>query len=511
MAVEYARAKQETIAVLSRLAGLSSNQGNRVLEAYLNEQQQKLAGDKFHLVVLGQFKRGKTTFLNALLGDEVLPTGVVPLTSIVTLIEYAEHMQITIYFEHDTTRHISLKELPDYVTEEGNPGNIKKVRHVTLAYPSGYLKDGVLLIDTPGVGSIYKNNTDETYKYLPMVDAAIFVLSSDQPISAAECEFLTKISQYAAKTFFILNKIDYLQAGDREKALAFTQKTLAEQLGYRQMRVYPLSARLALEGKKNHDRARLQNSYLPQFEQELQHFLMREKGRTVLAAAITKGINAAGELKLNLELELKALGIPLQDLKQKVELFDHMVRQLEQQQLDNSYLLKGELDRLLAAMEQEITEFRATRREQIEAEVNRAYQACGLGGRALINHLEKLIYRSVEASLKEWYPELDQQVNRGFDELVKRFTDKTNAIVEELLKHSANIFEISLEGFTRVERLTAESKLYYILGDEPGLLLPDPIQISAAVLPRFIAGPIILREMTAKVDKELDRNTGRVR
>lgn len=511
MVMEYARAKHETINALKELEKLSAGRGNRVLADYLAEQQLKLAKDRFHLVVLGQFKRGKTTFLNALLGDDVLPTGVVPLTSIVTLIEYAEQMQITIYFEHGPTKQITLQELPDYVTEEGNPGNSKNVRHVTLAYPSAYLKDGVLLIDTPGVGSIYKNNTDETYKYLPMVDAAIFLLSSDQPISEAECEFLTKISQYAAKTFFILNKIDYLAGNDREKALEFTKRTLAEQLGYHQVPVYPLSAKLALEGKITGDRLKLQNSLLPQFEQELQHFLMREKGRTVLAAAVTKGINACGELKLNLELELKALGIPLQDLKKKVELFDQMVRQLEQQQLDNSYLLKGEVDRLFAAMEQEITRFRTTRRELIEAEVGRAYQECGLGGRSLIAHLENLIYQSVERSLKEWYPELDQKVSQGFDDLVKRFTGKTNEIVEELLKHSASIFEISLEGFTRVERLTAESKLYYILGDEPGLLLPDPIQITAAVLPRFISGPIILREMTAKVDKELDRNCGRVR
>ncbi|WP_027364547.1 dynamin family protein [Desulfotruncus alcoholivorax] len=511
MAVEYARAKQETVSALKVLEKLSAGRGNQVLAAYLEEQQQKLVKDRFHLVVLGQFKRGKTTFLNALLGDEVLPTGVVPLTSIVTLIEYAEQMQITIYFENGATKPITPQELPEYVTEEGNPGNSKNVRHVTLAYPSAYLKDGVLLIDTPGVGSIYKNNTDETYKYLPMVDAAIFLLSSDQPISEAECEFLTKISRYSAKTFFILNKIDYLKGSDREKALDFTKKTLAEQLGYHRVQVYPLSAKLALEGKITGDRVKLQNSLLPRFEQELQHFLMREKGQTVLAAAITKGINASGELKLNLELELKALGIPLQDLKKKVELFDQMVRQLEQQQLDNSYLLKGEVDRLLAAMEQEITRFRATRRELIEAQVNRACRECGLGGRLLIGHLENMIYNAVEKNLKEWYPELDQKVSQGFDDLVQRFTGKTNEIVEELLKHSASIFEISLEGFTKVERLTSESKLYYILGDEPGLLLPDPIQITAAVLPRFISGPIILREMTAKVDKELDRNCGRVR
>jgi len=511
MTAGYAGAKQETISHLKKLKQLAVEQSSTALSAYLAEQQHKLAGDKFNLVVLGQFKRGKTTFLNALLGDEVLPTGVVPLTSIVTIITYAEQLQITINYTNETTREITLPELADYVTEEGNPGNRKQVRHVTLAYPSFYLKDGVLLIDTPGVGSIYKNNTDETYKYLPMVDAAIFVLSSDQPISEAESEFLAQISQYAAKTFFILNKIDYLQAGDREKALAFTKQTLAEQLDLAEVQVYPLSAKMALEGKKNGDLAKLQDSNLPQFEQELQNFLMREKGQTVLAASITKGVNASGELKLNLSLELKALGIPVQVLRSKVELFDQMVRQLEQQQLDNSYLLTGELDRLFAAMEQEISGFRTTRRELIEKEVGRAYQECGLGGRRLIKHLDKVLCQSVEGSLKEWYPELDHKVSQGFDDLVKRFTDKTNELVEELLKHSASLFDINLEGFTRVERLTAQSKLYYILGKTPGLLLPDPIQITAAILPRFISGPIILREMTARVDKELDRNCGRVR
>ena len=108
---------------------------------------------------------------------------------------------------------ISQPELLEYITEKGNPRNQKGVREVDIAYPSDYLQDGVRVIDTPGVGSVYSHNTDVAYNYLPQVDAAIFVVTVDPPLSAAEQEFLKDIREYVHKLFFVLNKIDYVEDG----------------------------------------------------------------------------------------------------------------------------------------------------------------------------------------------------------------------------------------------------------------------------------------------------------
>ncbi len=201
---------------------------------------------------MGQFKRGKTSLINALLGADILPVAVVPLTSIVTIITYGEALRIRVYFNDGRIQEIKPESLSEYVTERGNPKNIKDVKEVVITYPSPYLKDGVRLIDTPGVGSIYQHNTDVAYQYLPKSDAAIFLLSVDQPMSKAELDFLSDVREYSNKIFFLLNKADYLNEKDLQESMDFSKSVLKEAMGT-EVRIFPVSARLALEGKISGD------------------------------------------------------------------------------------------------------------------------------------------------------------------------------------------------------------------------------------------------------------------
>ena len=114
------------------------------------ELREKVETNTFNLVVVGQFKRGKTSLINALLGANILPVAVVPLTSISTVITYGNALNIKVFFNEGTTLDITPESLQDYVTEKGNPKNIKDVSEVIITYPSPYLKEGVRLIDTPG-------------------------------------------------------------------------------------------------------------------------------------------------------------------------------------------------------------------------------------------------------------------------------------------------------------------------------------------------------------------------
>lgn len=507
----YGELKTGIINSLESVAGVTGEREAGELSAYLSEIKQKLHHDVFNLVVLGEFKRGKTTFLNALLGADILPTDILPLTSIVTLIRYGQDIRIEVDFISGDTSTITPAELLDYVTEAGNPGNEKKVKQVLLEYPSPYLKEGIILIDTPGVGSIYQSNTDETYKYLPKVDAAIFLLSSDQPISQSEIAFLKDISRYSAKTFFVLNKIDYLSEKDRPKALSFAKKVLAETAGYGEVNIYPLSAKLALEGKIEHDDDKLQASRLQVFTADLENFLLSGKGLAVISAACNKGRNAAYELRLGLELEQKAMGIPLAELKAKIALFDEMVKELRQEQVDNSYIFKGEMSKVYQELEREITKFQSGTSETLTGELDQAARQQGLSGRKLLSYMEEYIEDRIKAAFVQWQPEVEEKVRVTFDQVVSRFTNRTNRIVGELLQHSAEIFDLRLEGFTRMEALTDETRLYYVFGQEQSLLVPDSIKLYALFLPKLLSGPMIMSEMRKKLERELDRNCGRIR
>ena len=120
----------------------------------IEEEIDKLETNSFYLAVLGQFKRGKTTFINALLGEEILPTGILPLTSIITLIRFGITKRAEVVFLDKRRCTIDATELRQYVSESENTKNEKKVHHVELMYPSHFLKNGIVLIDTPGVNRL---------------------------------------------------------------------------------------------------------------------------------------------------------------------------------------------------------------------------------------------------------------------------------------------------------------------------------------------------------------------
>ncbi len=140
--------------------------------------------------------------------------------------------------------------LTKYVTEEGNPKNYLGVSRVEVAHPSQLLQNGVVLIDTPGIGSTSQHNTGVTLNFLPQCDGALFVVSADPPIIQAEIEFLEAIRDRAARVFFIMNKADYLNEGERRAAIEFFQTVLREQLQFHgHETIFTISARQGLEAR----------------------------------------------------------------------------------------------------------------------------------------------------------------------------------------------------------------------------------------------------------------------
>ena len=208
--------------------------------ARLDQLLQRLREQRCYLAVLGQFKRGKSTLVNALLGKAVLPTSVVPLTSIPTFLHGGEQLAARVLFDNGKPEEQfsgpdagALAEfLARFVTESANPHNRLGVRQVEATYPAPVLAKGLALIDTPGIGSTFRHNTEATINFLPQCDAALFVVSADPPITEVEVEFLKLAHRKLARLFFILNKVDYLDADERQVAVAFLQQVLCEQVGF---------------------------------------------------------------------------------------------------------------------------------------------------------------------------------------------------------------------------------------------------------------------------------------
>ena len=184
----------------------------------LNELSHRFSEGRFHLAVLGQFKRGKSTLLNALIGESILPVGVVPLTAASTFIQFGETAKIKVRYQDNRPEGefdgASTDErsafLAGFVTEKGNPQNRQGIAEVQVDLPVPILSDGLVLIDTPGIGSTCRNNTTVTLDFLQQCDAALFLVSADPPITEVELEFLRLVKEKVPRLFFVLNKIDYL-------------------------------------------------------------------------------------------------------------------------------------------------------------------------------------------------------------------------------------------------------------------------------------------------------------
>lgn len=202
--------------------------------------RQRLREERCYLAVVGQFKRGKSTLVNALLGEPVLPTAVVPLTSIPTFLREGGQLTARVLFDNGKPEERMVAAnggelaefLARFVTESANPHNRLGVRVVEATHPAPMLRQGLVLIDTPGIGSTFQHNTEATVNFLPQCDAALFVVSADPPITEVEVEFLKLVRQKMARVFFILNKMDYLEGDERRTAVSFLRQVLCEQVGF---------------------------------------------------------------------------------------------------------------------------------------------------------------------------------------------------------------------------------------------------------------------------------------
>ncbi len=288
----YTLAKQEVAASVRAAKQLFQAHGAREAAERCQALVVQLAEDRFNLVVVGQFKRGKSTLMNAVLGRDLLPTGLLPLTSAITTLCYGSTERVVLRRKGwALEQEVPLAMLSDFITERGNPGNEKGLLEARVELPLPFLRRGLHFIDTPGIGSARHENTTTTYAFLPQMAAVIFVTSVDAPLSEAEEHFLLDIRGQVRQLFLVVNKMDMLGDTDREEVLGYIQTRVEQLLGIGEVHLFPLSARDGLRAKLNHDDAGVYRSGLSPFEQALTAFLAESQGRTFLVSVLDRALH----------------------------------------------------------------------------------------------------------------------------------------------------------------------------------------------------------------------------
>jgi small GTP-binding protein len=293
---QYEHTKFELSAILRSIA--LDIQGKRPdLQRTLEDLFARLAEDRFNLVVVGRFSRGKTSLMNAILESERLPTGIVPLTSVITTVGYGTKECAFIEYEgrHLSTE-ISLDALPEYITQHGNPGNARHVAIARVELPAEILRRGFYFVDTPGLGSTILENTRTTERFLPEADAFMLVTSYDSPLSEEELAILHRVASSNRPVFLVLNKHDLASPEERNEVLEHVRRQAYQVFGDNVPQLFSISAREALEANKLHDKGRLMSSGLPYLKAKLIEFLVNEKQAQFLLRMCGRVADALGQL-----------------------------------------------------------------------------------------------------------------------------------------------------------------------------------------------------------------------
>jgi len=257
------------LAELLRPASAIDVRGTRRLENELQGLFSRLAEDRFNLAVVGRFSRGKTSIMNAVLGTDRLPTGIRPLTSVITTVAYGSSEKAVIHFHGlSIPQELPLAALSQFTTEQGNSGNHRRVRIAEVQLPVELLRRGFHFIDTPGLGSPIEN-ARTTERFLPEAEAFVLVTSYEGPLSEEEVRFLHSAGVDGQLVFIVINKQDIASAAEREDALRYLREQLRGLLDRRIVGAFSVSARDGLAAKQKGDAGSLEASGASAFAAEL--------------------------------------------------------------------------------------------------------------------------------------------------------------------------------------------------------------------------------------------------
>jgi small GTP-binding protein len=327
--------------ILARLRILAGSSEDQQVLSDLEAADRRLSEAVFKLVVLGEYKRGKTTLINALLGEPVLPMAVVPLTSVVTEVQHGTTPEARIEFLRGGSRSVPLDKLPAYVTEPENPQNRLGVARAVVRYPARLLAEGVTIVDTPGIGSVFEHNSEVTYRFLEESDAVVIVLAADQPLTAEERALLRALNEITDRILFAVNRVDVLTPDEADASLQFIRDTLATLEERPPESVYPLSARRALESRSQQEPP---PDDFARFEAALHRVLIERKSDILRERAETLARKATDLLALRLESERQTLRLAAEELAEATRQFRSATTEIRRKLEESGFVLKRRVD-----------------------------------------------------------------------------------------------------------------------------------------------------------------------
>jgi len=216
---------------------------NRQIEACENLLRQDQLID---VAILGQFKSGKSSFLNSLIGKPILPVGVTPVTTTITRLQYGKRERAIIRRFDGKENEVDITAIEEFISEAKNPANQKNVEVVNVELPSLEKYAGLRLVDTPGLGSIFKYHMETSENWLPEVGTALLAISSDRPLAENDLHLIRDLRKHTPKIVLLLTKADLLSPEQQKEVVHFFRTTLQHEF-HEEFPIFLYSTRLETE------------------------------------------------------------------------------------------------------------------------------------------------------------------------------------------------------------------------------------------------------------------------
>lgn len=316
----------------------------------IEEIREKLINNVFSIIVVGEFSSGKSTFINALLRKKLLPAKVLPTTAIINIIEDGQP-EATVFYKDKQKKEIDIDAIQGFATALDDKGKIEaeKIDYMLIKYPCEYTKDGVRIIDTPGVEDLDKTREEITYEMIPKADAAILLLDARRALKNSEVIFLKEkiLGNNINKLFFVLNFADAIRDENmnwsNEKLQVIVDK-IQEELklitGNQSVKIYDLSAKKALLESEKEIEGEFKEKF-NNFERSLQDFLVTEKGQLLLSNTIFKTNLVLDDILRVIKFKINSLNKSLEELKIKEKRLIELISKIR----NDKILIKQDVNR----------------------------------------------------------------------------------------------------------------------------------------------------------------------
>jgi hypothetical protein len=393
------------------------------------------------------------------------------------------------------------------VTEQRNPGNERRIERVEVHVPVPLLESGVVLIDTPGLGSVYRHNTEAGRAAILEADGAIVMLSADSPLSEQEHELMSVLAERQARTFVVVNKADHLDPGGLEMVRRFITETVTAELGHKP-ELFCLAARPALIARRERRQPGSESVDFSLFLSTFEHFVAADLVGTHIAAARTQLARVGQELLDALTVRAAAVDFDVATLTRRVNEFRTAAQAQQRAFEEDRVLLAHETETLVRDLGQRLAHFSTAAAARWQPELEEAAAELPVGHleeglRAIVErrvHLEFEAFRDAEAA----------RVEHAWRELAERFRTRTQDRVNAVRDAAADLFAVELPSVA-VPTVAEERERFFYLFLHVGSSTESLGRLARRMFPQSYVRRRLLAQACRHLTSEFDKHAGRAR